>query len=197
MFIVCMLQTSVECLSAPFIHTYSKHNQINKRQPLHGHFMLSVLCNDCLCHVSFCLYSGGILLTFTGDNLDVAQNPRLVLNGASVSSPNPPPYTRQCDLSLQSSCDVVNATLTCLVPPTNADSGQIQYSLVLDNAPFPDISDIEFLQLSSSPNPSAFTLIATPVSLEADSAIIRITVRNMHLMYKYSRIHTSLSLYRP
>ena len=169
------------------LNDFFQHTQISKRQPLH--FMLSVMTVILL---SF--YSGGILLAFTGDNLDVAQNPRLVLNGANVSSPYPPPYTCQCaftcHLSLQSSCVAVDATtLTCLVPPTNANSGQIQYSLILDNAPFPDISDIELLQLSSSPNPSGFTLVVTPVSLEADSAIVRITVRNMHLMLFHMYIH--------
>ena len=148
------------------LNDFFQHTQISKRQPLH--FMLSVMTV-----ILLSLYRGGILLTFTGDNLDVAQNPRLVLH-----------------LSLQSSCVAVDATtLTCLVPPTNANSGQIQYSLILDNAPFPDISDIELLQLSSSPNPSGFTLVVTPVSLEAGSAIVRITVRNMHLMLFQMYIH--------
>ena len=126
-----------------------------------------------------------------------------------MSSPYPPPYTchtvSTCHLSLQSSCVAVDATtLTCLVPPTNANSGQIQYSLVLDDAPFPDISDIELLQLSSSPNPSGFILIDTSVSLEVDTATVRITVRIFHMQlitydilppFSNSHLHTYIRIY--
>ena len=58
-----------------------------------------------------------------------------------------------------------------------ASSGLIQYILILDNAPFPDLPD-SVLQLSARPDPTGFTLVVTPVSLEVDSAIVRITVRN-------------------
>ena len=57
-----------------------------------------------------------------------------------------------------------------------ASSGLIQYTLILDNAPFPDLPDSD-LQLSARPDPTGFTLVVTPVSLEVDSAIVRITVR--------------------
>lgn len=121
-------------------------------------------------------------MTFTGENLDVAQSPRLVLNGASVSSPlSPTLYTcvSTCHLSLQSPCMVVDTTtLTCISPPMTADSGQIQYALILDNAQFPNIPDFE-LQLSARPDPTGFTLVVTSVSLEAETAIVRITVRNL------------------
>ena len=146
--------------SPPFKNPRSAPVNIIIPKPTHS---CSLYCN---CVDVTCLYSGGILLTFIGCNLDVSQNPRLVLNGANVSSPNPPPQcVSTCHLSLQSSCKVIDvSTLTCLVPPANANSGQIQYSLILDNAPFPDISDIEFLQLSSSPNPSGFRLVSASVT---------------------------------
>ena len=57
-----------------------------------------------------------------------------------------------------------------------ASSGLIQYTLILDNAPFPDLPDSD-LQLSARPDPTGFTLVVTPVSLEVDSEIVRITVR--------------------
>ena len=73
---------------------------------------------------------------------------------------------------------VVNSTAIRCVTPQLTRSGQggatLNYTIIVDNAPGPDLS-IESLQITASPNPGNFMLLTTQYNT-GSSAPIRITV---------------------
>ena len=161
--------------------------------------MMSTVCNTVVANsvsrisscvivvISFAL-RGGITLTFTGENLDVAQNPQLVFSdGARVSLLIPPHST----LPLQSPCSVRSSTtLTCITPPVDAAVDMPTYVLVLDNAPFPEVLP-EDLQVSVSPTPTGFTLITDSVQIGAESRFIQIEVSRQYIEHKLPLIKSA------
>ena len=124
------------------------------------------------------------MLTFTGNNLDVTQNPQLVLESeVRVSSPltSLPSCTElhtSLILSLQSPCFVVSFTfLNCTAPPASMEEKQgslsLSYRLELDDAPFPDVLEAD-LQLMVRPDPTDFMLLTESVG--PDSYLVEIQV---------------------
>ena len=57
----------------------------------------------------------------------------------------------------------------------DASTGLIQYTLILDNSPFPDLPDTK-LQLSARPDPTGFTLVTLSVQRRSNSSFVKIEV---------------------
>ena len=114
-------------------------------------------------------------MTFTGADLNVAQNPHLEINENLVSSPlSPIPHLPHIMISYtQRSCTIEDRnTLTCIAPAVAGDT--LSYRLILDDAPFPDEPDAE-LELMLRPNPTGFRLITESVAI-GSTAFIQIEV---------------------
>ena len=77
------------------------------------------------------------------------------------------------------SCTVINSsTISCVVPPLTrlqpSDTDGLSYTIVMDNAPGPDLTD-DKLQISVEPNPDVFELVESDYNV-GSSAPIRIEV---------------------
>ena len=99
-----------------------------------------------------------------------------------------------CSFLLQSPCTIVNSTtLTCVTPGFDGDVGSINYTLLLDDAPFP--ASLEgALQLSLRPDPSGFELVTESV-IVGTTTFIQITVSTYVHTYIRTYIHTFIHTY--
>ena len=131
--------------------------------------------------------SGGIELIFNGSNLNVVQNPLLVINdpdyldNTNVSSKYSNESLVMMILSTgqMTSCIVINSTaISCVVPPLTrlqpGDVDGLNYTIIMDNAPGPDLTN-ENLQIRVAPNPVVFGLVESEYNT-GTSAPIRIRV---------------------
>ena len=130
--------------------------------------------------VMFFLYSGGVWLSFSGNNLDVAQNPLLILNGESVSFDDSSHACTHTTLlpCMQSPCvEVGMNTLNCTTPSVGSVQAMVFYMLVLDDAPFPDLQDFPELQLEVRPDPTGFRLVTQTVGVDSNLVQIEVSKR--------------------
>ena len=117
--------------------------------------------NIILLSSSSCTCSGGIKFTFTGQYLNVSQQPRLQFNNGQTIVP-------ACQQSSS------GTTLVCIAPPLSVLNS---YTVVMDAAPGPDTSD-NGLRLELLENPVA-TLIrenSRRVDLSVNGSTISIDV---------------------
>ena len=128
-------------------------------------------------------FSGGIRLTFTGEDLDVSQNPLISYGGKSVSSPSSSTFHSIFTYLLfsvlpQLPCNASENgnTLTCFAPPAGSGDTILMYTLMLDNAEFRDFTNPNLLVMVL-PNPSDFALISNEPIEIGSSTLIRIQVR--------------------
>ena len=111
--------------------------------------------------------SGGVLLTFTGDSLNVTQEPTLEISIGNVTlaavskgySPNIFLIKLVLVLLTMQVCSsMASSTLHCIAPEVpnyvveNAVGQPLNYTLIMDNAPGPLLNNRE-LQLELRPNP--------------------------------------------
>ena len=88
-------------------------------------------------------------------------------------------------------CTVVNSTtIRCLTPqltssPQTADPDGIMYTLLVDNAPGPDPSE---LRITVRPNPTDFMLNTQEIQIGADSPFIQIFVSFTNMLQVYANV---------